>query len=154
MNQEILESLDDSKEELKRAEHLLFVTLKYTRTCEVMKNFMFRLIQTYERGINTLLDYALETKRISQIPVAILIKCNVVREAFPSRELEGYINFYKILRMIYKMDYQKREEYRRHICIITDLTGKVFIETNTDDLYLYFLRTQNFIDFIENVIKS
>lgn len=154
MNPEILEVLEEAKEELKRSEHLLFVTLKYTRTSEVMKNFLNRLINTYEKGFDSLLNYALEKQRISQIPVAKLVRCNVLTEAFVSIELENYVNFYKTLRLIYKTESFSREEYRRNLTIITPVNQDTFIETSVDDMNLYFLKTQEFIDFIYSIIQE
>ena len=152
MNPEILESLEETREELKRADHMLFVTLKYTRTAEVIKNIIFRLINTYARGIDTLLEYALDQNKISQIPVPIQLKTNLVLEVFPSRELESHVNLYKILRMAYKADYTTREEFRRNLTLIPFISKDLLIEINMDNLYQYFLKAEKFIELIKEII--
>ena len=38
------ESIDKAKEELKRVDHLFFVSLKYTKTVDVIKSLIDRLI--------------------------------------------------------------------------------------------------------------
>ena len=36
--------LEDAKDELKRADHLVFISLKYTRTCDIIRNTIERII--------------------------------------------------------------------------------------------------------------
>jgi hypothetical protein len=50
------ESLSEAFEELKRADHLIYVSLKYTRTVDVIKSIIERLINAYDDAIITLLD--------------------------------------------------------------------------------------------------
>mgnify|MGYP006285775997 FL=1 len=154
MNQETVETIEEAREELKRAEHLLFVTLKYTRTNEVMKNHLTRLINTYEKGFEALLIDALEKQKINQIPVAKLIRTNILSEVYFSKELDSYINFYKTMRVIHNADSEKREEYRKNVAILTPVTEEILIETNVDDLYVFFMRTHEFIEFVFKLVKE
>ena len=55
-------NIESAEEELKRADHLIFVSLKYTRTCDIMKNAIKRMIVAYDL---MMLDY-LESKRKKQ----------------------------------------------------------------------------------------
>ena len=43
--------IPEAKEELKRADHLLYVTLKYTRTADVIKNTIHRLLNAIDYAI-------------------------------------------------------------------------------------------------------
>ena len=41
----------DADEELKRADHMIYVTLKYTRTADVIHNILKRLINAFDVSI-------------------------------------------------------------------------------------------------------
>lgn len=49
------EPLFFASQELKRAEHLLYVSLKYTRTADVMQSFIARLVACFDFIIDGLL---------------------------------------------------------------------------------------------------
>ena len=40
----MIESLENAKEELKRIDHLIYVTLKYTRTVDVLLSVVERMV--------------------------------------------------------------------------------------------------------------
>ena len=58
--------LEDAREEMKRAEHLLYVSLKYTRTVDVIKSLIGRLINAIDATTDKLLDYAVQKKKIKE----------------------------------------------------------------------------------------
>ena len=51
----MIESLEDAKEELKRVDHLIYVSLKYTRTVDVLRNVIERLVTASEFMITAML---------------------------------------------------------------------------------------------------
>ena len=57
---------DRAQDELKRVDHLIYVSLKYTRTCDVMLNAMKRMISAFELGMNDLLYHYQEKKKIKE----------------------------------------------------------------------------------------
>ena len=60
--------LEEAREELKRADHLIYVSLKYTRTVDVIKSVIDRLISCLDFVIDKLLDHAIDKKLISEKP--------------------------------------------------------------------------------------
>ena len=60
--------LSDPKEELKRADHSIYVTLKYTRTTDVIKNTIKRLISAFELATHHTLITLQKHKKISEVP--------------------------------------------------------------------------------------
>ena len=47
-DEEFKETIDLAYDELKRLDHLIFVSLKYTRTADMLKQVMKRMISFYE----------------------------------------------------------------------------------------------------------
>ena len=48
---EYINHLDEAKEEIKRADHLIYISLKYTKTVDVIKITIQRLINAFDFAI-------------------------------------------------------------------------------------------------------
>jgi len=145
----MIESLYDAREELKRVDHLIFITLKYTRTGDVIINIIKRLINAYDAGILSLLKYLKEKKKIKEIPNSPVERMNLLCKSIT--KFNKYCKYYKLLKDIRKNKYEMREEYRKYITLISK--GKKKTEVNYNKLIEYFDITNEFIDFVEDYIK-
>lgn len=145
------DSLEDAKEEIKRVDHLFYVSLKYTRTVDTIRNMINRLISTFDCGMLSLLNYAKEKKKIREIPPSPIPKCELLKKIYPN--IKKYTDLYALLRKLMRMPYAKREEYRRHVTMISDIEEKK-IETDIDILGEYYDKTKEFLLFVEETIRS
>ncbi len=115
------ENLLEAREELKRLEHIIYVSLKYTRTVDVIANALKRLISTFDLIIEAYLLDAQEEKDIESLPKSPALRAKRVAQLFPEDEkLKRYLKFYSYLKVILKSPHRKREEYRRHVSLIVD----------------------------------
>ncbi len=131
--------------ELKRADHLIYVTLKYTRTVDVIKNIIKRLISAIEMSI----DLALENSKVKQIPKTQQEKADLLAEIFKkSTDMKDFIEFYRLLKRVDKTEnYEKKEEYRKNVTLITK-----FIEIDIPTIHEFYEKTIAFVMFIEAYI--
>ena len=60
--------MEDIIKEKISADHLLYVSLKYTKTCDVIINLIIRWRMMIERMIDAVLEHAKKKKKISSIP--------------------------------------------------------------------------------------
>jgi len=149
------ESFDLAVQELKRVDHLFWVSLKYTRTVDVIKNVIERIISCVGFGLESLLKYAKEKKLITSIPTNAGLRCELLKKIFPDNaELIDYINFYLRLRKLSKAEYTKREEFRRHVTMIATIEKGEVVEVNIDVLKEYYEKTMDFITFIKKIINE
>jgi len=150
----MIELLEEAGEELKRADHLVYVSLKYTRTGDVLLNSLSRMIDSYELLIGALLEYAKDTKGLEAIPNTPLEKGRIIKEIYPQQEVHDNIDLYFLLRKIFKApNKQREEEYRRHVALITTVEGreeKVDIDVITQ--YLEFQK--QFYRFVVEMLKD
>lgn len=128
------DEIEDSKEEeLKRADHLLYVTLKYTRTVDVMKNIIKRLISAFDFAVTeTLIKYKIKPSDIALLRFKQLEK--------KVKEVKKYNSFYLLLRKIDKAKFTGREEYRKNVTLIIPN-----LEINVELLKEYFEKTKEFV---------
>ncbi len=149
------ESFDLAIQELKRVDHLFWVSLKYTRTVDVIKHVIDRLISCIGFGLEALLKYAKEKKLITDIPENAGLRCELLKKIFPDdQELADYINFYLKLRKLSKAEYTKREEFRRHVTMIATIDKGELVEVSIDVLKEYYEKTRNFISFVKKIINE
>jgi len=147
------EALTDATEEMKRVDHLFYVSLKYTRTVDMMRNLIERLISTYDFLILSLLKYAKEKKKIKDIPATPASKCELIGETFEDLDIKQYIDKYLLFRKLMRTPYTKREEYRRHVTMISKTEEKQ-IETSIDSLKEDYDQTLDFLKLVATTIRA
>lgn len=146
------ESFEDAVEEIKRVEHLFYVSLKYTRTVDVIRSLIERLISTFDCGILCLLKYAKEKKRIKDIPPSPIARCQLLEKTLEDIGIKKYLDLYLLLRKLMRMPYTKREEYRRHVTMISELEDRK-LEVNIDILKEYYDTTMDFLKLVKDTIR-
>ena len=87
------------------ADHLLYVSLKYTKTCDVIKNLILRWRKMIETAIEEILKHAKKKKKISSISSNPLGKIEEIKKLFKKDK-----NFLEVLEM-YEM-FRKIDELR------------------------------------------
>ncbi|MBW2966197.1 hypothetical protein KY342_03785 [Candidatus Woesearchaeota archaeon] len=146
--------LDKVKNELKRVDHLLYVSLKYTRTVDVIRSVINRLISAFDFSIDGLLAKVKRRRKTLEIPEQPRKRCALVKELYADDEkILDLIDFYLELRNIYQAKYTKREEYRRYVTLIAELEPGKTIDIGIDQLHEYEKRTKTFVEYLEGVLK-
>ena len=126
---------DSAVDQLKRADHLLHVTLKYSRTGDVMKNIIKRLLGTINSVLEEALYEAKEKKLISVIPKNPKDKIKEIQKIFPrDKKIKEYIALQNKLKDLNKANYSVREEYRKNITLVTD-AGDINTEKLMEDYH-------------------
>ena len=142
--------LEEAREELKRADHLIYVSLKYTRTVDVIKSVIDRLISCIDFVIDKLLDHAIDKKLISEKPANIGLKSNALKKAYGDVVAE-MVSLYTLLRKASRAEYKKSSEYRRHVTMTATTDEGVFMIDIDKSKELYF-KVKQFVEDAEKFI--
>ena len=146
--------LDVAKEEMKRADHLIFVSLKYTRTVDVLKSIVERLVNAFDSSIIALLDHAVKKKKLESVPALLRQRIDTLKELYPAQEeLHHFCELYLILRKIAKARVDRSQEYRRHVTMTAHVDNEQ-VEVTIDIITDYFEKTKEFVALIEKIISS
>jgi hypothetical protein len=148
------EALDNARQELKRVDHLFYVSLKYTRTADMIRHMIERLISTFSFGIDSLLEFAKAQKKINELPGNPIMRSQLVMSTFQSDDMSKYMALYLKLRKIMLAEYSKREEYRRHVTMTSVIDNGEVIEVDIDTLKEYYDTAKNFTDYVSLTIKQ
>lgn len=144
--------IEDAEEELKRVDHLIYVSLKYTRTVDVLKNIIERLISTFDAAMDVVLEKAVEENKLMEVPAAPLQKCEEMKKLYPIDEkIRDYMEFYAILRKLKRCQHNSINEFRRHVAMIAHL-DEGDVEINIDIITEYYKREKRFIEYIKTTI--
>lgn len=132
------EDSDSAKGQLLRAEHLFYVTLKYTRTGDVIRNAIKRLISALDYAVTDML----EVKKAKDLPPIPLMRVDMIKKISPKdRKVSELVDFYYLLRRIDKSKFEVKEEFRKNVALVAD--GEI---VNIERLKEFLNKTKEFVE--------
>jgi len=142
-------SLEKCQDEMRRAEHLIYVSLKYTRTVDIMKHIIDRMINASDCMLDLLFKYAKKKRKIKEIPEKPGPRCSKLKEIFEDDDvIKNFVDFYMFLRKLSRASYTASREFRRHVTMTAIVDNEQF-EFNIDKIYEFNDKLKNFIDYVE-----
>jgi len=140
----MIEDTDSAKGQLLRADHLFHVTLKYTRTVDVIRNTILRLLGALDFAITD----ALENNK-KEVPKIVKVRNDSLRKLFPRNKIiKEILNFYELLKNIHRAEYSAKEEYRKHVTLLNDVE-----DVNVEKLKEYFEKTKEYVVILQEIKK-
>ncbi len=148
------ESLDFAEKELRRSDHLLYVSLKYTRTVDVLKSIIERLINAIAFCNTALLKKAKSEGVIKEVPELSRTVVDTLRNIYADDTvIQNYMDFYNLLRKLDKAEFDRALEYRRHVTMTAHLDDKK-VEITIDIITDYFNRTKEYLIYVKKLIHG
>jgi len=142
----MFEDIDTARGELKRVDHLIYVTLKYTRTADVIKNVIKRLISAIDFAVMEILT----NLKVKDMHKTAKERCDSLLKMFPRvKELKDYVRFYNLLRKIDRAEYTAKEEYRKNVTLVNSI-----MNVTTDVLMEFYDKTVEFVLFLEELTEK
>ena len=143
----MLEDIESAQGELQRADHMIYVTLKYTRTGDVIKNIVERLVGSMNYTITDMLEYAKSKNKLKEVPASDIAKLELLNTVLKplfakNKALKEQIDLYMVLKRVSKMPFTVREEYRKNVTLITTET-----EIDTSTVIAYYGMVKEFFIF-------
>jgi hypothetical protein len=148
------ESLFDAKEELKRVDHQIYVSLKYTRTVDVLMNCLGRMIDAYSCMIDALLGHAVEKKLVREefVPSSPLERLEFARTVFKDENVQRNMELYALMRKVVKTHPKKEQEFRRHVALRSMVDGRE-VKVDIDVVTEYYGMMKEFFEWIDKKIS-
>jgi len=147
----MLQIIEEAREEMKRADHLLYVSLKYTRTVDVLKSLLDRLINAIDCITDSLLDYAVEKKKIKEKPENLGLKGDLAKKTFKDPVITEMVDFGMSLKKINRAEFKRSREFRRHVTM-TAITDTGIVEINIDIIKEHYFKVKNYLEHAETLI--
>ena len=144
--------MEDIMQEKISADHLFFVSLKYTKTCDVIMNLLLRWRQMIETSIDALLRDAKKRKKISQIPENSVKKVEEIKRIFKKeKEITNILEFYEMLRKLESLRTARSGEFRKNVNLKIYYKGEE-INVNLEKLKEYSESLEKFISKVKQFL--
>ncbi len=141
------EELEKIMKEKISADHLLYVSMKYTKTCDVMINLIKRWKIMIDYTFDGLLDKAKKKKLIKQIPTAPKLKIDLIKIVFKNNpEVMDAVKEYEMFKLIDVLRKSKEGEFRKGVCLKVTYKGEE-INVNLEKLKEYSEILERFINY-------
>ena len=131
------------------ADHLLYVSLKYTKTCDVIINLLSRWKNMIEQGMDRLVAKAKKDKKwkpIPDAPRAKLIQLKSIYTKIP--DVIETLNLYELFRDIDKLEKIRENEFRKGVNLKVTYRDKI-VNINLNQLKEYAATLERFISYIK-----
>ncbi|MBS3094217.1 hypothetical protein J4474_00990 [Candidatus Pacearchaeota archaeon] len=136
------------------ADHLLYVSLKYTKTCDVILNLLIRWRKMIDTAIDEILIYAKKKKKISTIPANPFGKIELVQKLFKKdKQFLDVIEFYIMLKKLDELRKERIGEFRKNVNLKIMYKGQE-INVNLEQLKIYADQIEKFISSTRNFLSS
>jgi len=136
------------------ADHLLYVSLKYTKTCDVILNLLLRWRKMIETAINEILKHAKKKRKISAVSQNTVGKIEQVQKLFSkNREFLSVIELYEMLRKIEELKKERIGEFRKNVTLKVWYRGKE-ININLEKLKVYADMLEKFISTTKQFLMT
>jgi len=136
------------------ADHLLYVSLKYTKTCDVIVNLIVRWRIMIETSMNEILKHAKKKKKISSISSNPVGRIEQIRKLFKKdKEFLKVIDAYEMFRKIKELRKERIGEFRKNVNLKVFYKGKE-ININLEQLKIYAEMLEKFISTTKQFLLS
>lgn len=131
------------------ADHLLYVSLKYTKTCDVIINLLLRWRVMIELALDKLIEKAKKAKKWKSVVNAPKAKLIQLKKIYASDEVVlKTLEIYELFKDIEKLEKVRENEFRKGVNLKVIYRGET-ININMDKLKEYSQLLEKFISYIK-----
>lgn len=146
--------LEEILKEKTSADHLLYVSLKYTKTCDVILNLIARWKSMIEMCFDSLLSDLKSKKKIPSLPDSPKQRIEFMKTYFKkSSVIQETIPIYVFFKRVPELTKKREGEFRKNVNLkIIDINSKV-IEINMEKLKEYSDILERFISEVKHILQ-
>jgi hypothetical protein len=134
------------------ADHLLYVSLKYTKTCDVILNLILRWRKMIETALDEILEHAKDKKKIKSVPTNPINKIVEIKKLFKNdKEFLEVIEMYEMFRKIEELRKERIGEFRKNVNLKVNYRGQE-ININLEQLKIYAAKLEKFISLTKQFL--
>jgi len=136
------------------ADHLLYVSLKYTKTCDVILNLVARWKSMIELSFDAILAKSFENKKIPNVPGSPKQRVEFMRKYFKKNEgIQEVIPLYIFFKRIPDLEKKREGEFRKNVNLKIIEENKI-TEINLEKLKEYSEIVERFISEVKQFLSK
>ena len=135
------------------ADHLLYVSLKYTKTCDVIMNLLLRWRKMIDTCIIHLLKDAKKQGKIKEVSGNAMGRITEIKQLLKKdKNALETIDFFMMLRKIETLKTERIGEFRKNVTLKFTFRGEE-VNINLEKLKEYADMLEKFIEMTKNRLK-
>ena len=149
------EEISDIIKEKTSADHLLYVSLKYTKTCDVILNLIARWKSMIEISFDFLLEQAKKQKKIPNLPNSPKEKILFMKKYFKKQEaIQETVPLYIFFKRIPELNKTREGEFRKNVNLKIMESDDKITEINMEKLAEYAEILERFISEVKHLLSK
>jgi len=136
------------------ADHLLYVSLKYTKTCDVILNLLARWKSLIEISFDAILENRVEAGKIPGMPTNPKQRIEFIKKYFKKdADVQNVIPLYIFFKRVPDLNKTRSGEFRKGVNLKVIAPGKV-TDINMDKLGEYYEIVEKFIVEAKKILAN
>jgi hypothetical protein len=141
---------NEAQKEIRRIDHLLFVTLKYTRTVDIIRSIIEKCILALNHQTEDIYSHLIETKKLKDMPKVPLVRVKKLEEIYSKDKIvKDIVDYYVMLKKLINSDYRAKEEYRKNVTLVTPT-----YEVNIEKLKEFAVTTRDYVNYLNALCEQ
>ena len=136
------------------ADHLLYVSLKYTKTCDVILNLLARWKSLIELSFDAILEMGVESKKIPAMPESPKQRIEFIKKYFKkSDDVQDVVSLYVFFKRVPDLSKTRSGEFRKNVNLkVVEL--KKTTDINMEKLGEYYEIVEKFIVEVKKILGN
>ena len=134
------------------ADHLLYVSLKYTKTTDVILNLLTRWRSIIDLCVDKILETAKKKKQIKSIPSVPKLKIDKLKEIYKKNQVILIIlELQEFFKSVERLEKVRENEFRKNMTLKVLYRGN-WVDINLDKLKEYNESLERFISTLKQIL--
>jgi hypothetical protein len=136
------------------ADHLLYVSLKYTKTCDVILNLLARWKSLIELSFDTILEHRVESKKIPAMPTNPKQRIEFIKKYFKKEaDVQNVVPLYVFFKRVPDLDKTRSGEFRKNVNLKIEGSGKP-TDIDMEKLGEYYETVEKFMKEVKKILEN
>ncbi len=136
------------------ADHLLYVSLKYTKTCDVILNLLARWKSLIEISFDAILEKGVENGKIPVIPTNPKQRIEFIKKYFvKSADIQSVVPLYIFFKRVPDLNKTRIGEFRKNVNLKVTVLNKC-TDINMEKLGEYYEIIEKFMNEVKKILEN
>ena len=137
------------------ADHLMYVSLKYTKTCDVILNLLARWKSLIEISFDVILEKGVEDGKIDCMPVTPIQRIEFIKKYFIKDEaVQKVVPLYVLFKRIPDLKKVRSGEFRKNVNLRVVVTPTRNVDINMEKLGEYYAIIEAFMTRVKGITEK
>ena len=137
------------------ADHLMYVSLKYTKTCDVILNLLARWKSLIEISFDAVLEKRVEAGKIPVMPATPIQRIEFMKKYFAKDDaIQKVIPVYIFFKRVPDMKKIRSGEFRKNVNLRIVVTPTKNVDINMEKLSEYYDIVEKFSEEVKKILVN